>query len=120
MAETPLRSVARHLRSLAQGPPDGDLSDERLLARFASGREEAVFAELVRRHGPLVFRVCRHVLRNDADAEDAFQAAFLVLAARAASLRDCRSLAGWLHGVAYRIALNARKVAMRRDRHERQ
>src|SRR5437868_11935130 len=62
MAEAPLRSVARQLRSLAEGPAERDESDERLLGRFAAGRDEAAFAELVRRHGPLVFRVCRHVL----------------------------------------------------------
>lgn len=96
------------------------LSDGQLLDWFVHQREEAAFAALVRRHGPMVLGVCRRVLRNSHDAEDAFQATFLVLSEKAARLRQPELLANWLYGVAYRTALHARQRASRRSERERE
>jgi RNA polymerase sigma factor (sigma-70 family) len=100
---------------LRLAPPTG--TDADLLARFATDREEAAFAALVARHGPMVLATCRRVLGHH-DAEDACQAAFLVLARRAAGLRINGSVAAWLHGVARRAATAARRTAERRRAHE--
>jgi RNA polymerase sigma factor (sigma-70 family) len=104
----------RFLRRIGPAGPDGDSTDRQLLRRFATSRDEAAFAALVRRHGPMVLGVCRRVLRNAADAEDAFQATFLVLVRKAASMADPDLLGNWLYGVAYRTALKARMEAGRR------
>jgi RNA polymerase sigma factor (sigma-70 family) len=96
------------------------LSDGQLLEWFINQREEGAFAALVRRHGPMVMSVCRRVLRNSHDAEDAFQATFLVLAEKAPRLRQPELLANWLYGVAYRTALHARQRASRRSDRERE
>jgi RNA polymerase sigma factor (sigma-70 family) len=95
-----------------------DASDHELLCRFVDQREEEAFQAILRRHGPMVFGVCRGLLTNEADAEDAFQATFLVLASKADSLRRMESLTSWLHGIAYRIALKARAAGTRRKERE--
>ncbi len=109
--------LARVLEHFQQA--GGGLSDRQLLARFVADRDEASFAALVRRHGPMVLGVCRRVLRDYHDAEDALQATFLVLAKKAASLVIGESLGCWLYGVAYRAALEAREFNARRRSRER-
>src|SRR5262249_19887972 len=94
------------------------VSDHDLIRRFDGQRDEAAFRALLLRHGPMVLDVCRGVLGNDADAEDAFQATFLVLARKAASIRKTASLGSWLHGVAYRTALKARVRSTAREKNE--
>jgi RNA polymerase sigma-70 factor (ECF subfamily) len=95
-------------------------TDTQLLKRFAQRHEEAVFAALIRRHGPMVLSVCRRVLRNSHDAEDAFQATFLVMIEKGHRLRKPELLSNWLYGVAYRTALHARQRAARRSERERE
>jgi RNA polymerase sigma factor (sigma-70 family) len=110
-----LKKALEHLR-LA----DGGLTDGQLLARFLDGRDEEAFTALVRRHGPMVLGVCRRVLGHLHDAEDAFQAAFLLLARKASSVINRQAVSGWLYRVAYRTALEARAKALRRKARERQ
>jgi RNA polymerase sigma factor (sigma-70 family) len=92
--------------------------DGQLLERFVARHDEAAFAELVQRHGPMVFRVCQRVLRHAQDAEDAFQATFIVLARKAESVSPPDLLPNWLYGVAVRVALEARAVAVKRRARE--
>jgi RNA polymerase sigma factor (sigma-70 family) len=96
------------------------LSDRRLLERFTKDRDEDAFAALVQRHGPMVLGVCRRVLGNEADAQDAFQVTFLVLARKADTLEKPDLLANWIYGVAYRTAVKLRGRAARRRERERQ
>ena len=93
-------------------------TDSQLLQDFAASQREEAFAALLHRHGPMVWSVCRHILPHEQDAEDAFQATFLVLARRAGSIRRTEALAGWLHRVASRIARKARTMAMKRNQRE--
>jgi RNA polymerase sigma factor (sigma-70 family) len=113
-----LEPLVRDLRRRVEAHATRDLSDAQLLEQFASRRDEAAFAALMCRHGGMVWHVCRHVLHQEQDAEDAFQASFLVLALKAASLRRAQGLANWLYGVAYRVAMNARRKLTRRQAHE--
>jgi RNA polymerase sigma factor (sigma-70 family) len=115
-----LTSVLCHVRRLVGEGRTADASEKQLLVWFVQHRDESAFATLVRRHGPMVLRVCRRVLGNVDDAEDAFQAAFLVLARRAGDIRNRESVSAFLHGVAYRVALHARSAAARRRVHEQQ
>src|SRR5215475_1270007 len=100
--------LVRNLRSMLHAPALATRTDRELLDAFASRRDEAAFAALMRRHGPMVHNVCRQVLRQEQDAEDAFQVVFMVLARKAASLGSVVSVVGWLHAVAHRTALSAR------------
>ena len=113
MTGAELRTVSQ-LRQLAASQDD----DARLLARFLAHTDADAFAELVRRHGPMVLGVCRRVLGNGADADDAFQAAFIVLARKGGSVRNGRSVASFLFGVARFAALRARDKERRRREHE--
>src|SRR4051812_287327 len=94
------------------------LTDHQLLRRFAATRDDGAFTALIQRHGPLVYGVCRNVLRQEQDAEDAFQATFLVLARRAGAIREGLALGGGLYRVAYRVATKSRLAADRRRRRE--
>jgi RNA polymerase sigma factor (sigma-70 family) len=120
MASGQLAYVLHCLRRLGAGPPEAAPTDADLLRRFVAGRDEDAFAALVARHGPMVYAVCRRLLRHAYDAEDAFQATFLVLARKAASIRRGQALAAWLHEVARRVAARARDDAGRRRARERQ
>jgi RNA polymerase sigma factor (sigma-70 family) len=110
--------LLRHLRKLA-APAADTVSDRELLQRFAEQRDEGAFASLMRRHGPMVLRVCRRVLPHGPDAEDAFQATFLTLARKAGAVPWHDSAAGWLYGVARNTARRARDAAARRAHRER-
>ncbi len=98
--------------ALAAGEPDS--LDGQLLNAFVGRRDEAAFEKIVRRHGPMVLGVCRRVLHDQHDAEDAFQATFLVLARKAATVRPRHLVGNWLYGVAHRTALEARTVRSKR------
>src|SRR5438128_919872 len=108
MLGTAVPSLLQHVRRLAAAAS----SDEQLLADFLARRSDEAFAALLGRHGPMVLNVCRRILHDAHAAEDVFQATFLVLADRAAAIRRRASLAGFLHGVAYRLAVRARRRPM--------
>jgi RNA polymerase sigma factor (sigma-70 family) len=118
MSAEQLDAVLRQLL-LAPERATEDQSDRQLLDHFIISKDEAAFAALLARHGRLVFAVCRSVLHQEQDAEDAFQATFLVLARTASSIRKRDALASWLYGVALRAAMKARK-AMNSRRHTEQ
>jgi RNA polymerase sigma factor (sigma-70 family) len=119
--------MAKGLFNLGAGPVGSgtraaipaDATDKLLLERFTRQQDEAAFAALVRRHGPMVLGVCQRILHDPHDAEDAFQATFLVLVRKTGSLARPELLANWLYGVAYRTALNARAAAARRRAYQR-
>ncbi|MHC5542081.1 RNA polymerase sigma factor, partial [Singulisphaera rosea] len=103
-------TTVRDLRTLFQIGPIGSCTDAQLLEQFRSEgpSAEAAFTALVTRHGPMVLRVCRGVLNDEHDAQDAFQATFLVLVRKAASVRNRSSVASWLYGVAHRVSSRAK------------
>jgi RNA polymerase sigma factor (sigma-70 family) len=119
MADGQLAGVLHYVRRLTGAHADDIITDRVLLARFLQRRDEPAFAALVERHGAMVLGVCRRILRDRHEAEDAFQAAFLVLARKGRSIRSEESLAGWLGRVAYHIAVAARAAAARRKARER-
>src|SRR5262249_25927914 len=120
MAKSRMNTVLQHLyRSVPPAEPERS-TDAGLLEQFVARRDEAAFEALVRRHGPMVLGVCRRVLRNHHDAEDAFQATFLVLARKAASVVPREMVANWLYGVACHAARKAQTAAARRRQRERQ
>jgi RNA polymerase sigma factor (sigma-70 family) len=120
MARPPLEAVVRHLRKIADVQMLAEAADGQLLERYIVGHEELAFAALLRRHGPMVLGVCRGVLGQREDAEDAFQATFLLLARKASSIRKRDSVASWLHGTAYRLAVRAKTQRALRRSKERQ
>jgi RNA polymerase sigma factor (sigma-70 family) len=112
--------LLQHLRRATLPRDGGGETDGKLLGDYLDRRDGAAFAALVRRHGPMVLGVCRRILGNVHDAEDAFQAAFLVLVRRAASVVPRQGVGNWLYGVAYRTALEARTKSARRRSRERE
>lgn len=116
-------SVIREVHRLYRLGASGGMSDSQLIQQFLARQDddaETAFEVLVERHGPMVLRICRSVLGDEHDAEDAFQTTFLVLARKARFLWVKDSLASWLRAVSFRVASKARINALRRRRHERQ
>jgi RNA polymerase sigma factor (sigma-70 family) len=120
MANDRMSEVIQHLRTAILLRDGAGLTDGQLLEDYISRREEAALAALVRRHGPMVWGVCRRLLLNHHDAEDAFQATFLVLVRKAASVVPREMVANWLYGVAHQTALKARATTAKRRARERQ
>jgi RNA polymerase sigma factor (sigma-70 family) len=113
-------SLIRSLRRVALLRSDADLTDGELLEGYLSKREEASFEALLQRHGPMVLGVCRRMLQNEADAQDAFQATFLVFLRKAATIVPRALVGNWLHGVAYKTALKAQAMNRQRRAKERE
>src|SRR3984893_1922542 len=120
MATSQMSGLIQHLRRAVLLRDGAGLTDGQLLEDYIRRRDQAALAALVRRHGPMVWSVCRRLLRNYHDAEDAFQAVFLVLVRKAASVVPREMVANWLHGVAHQTALKARATAAKRKGRERQ
>src|SRR5438045_3004256 len=119
MASTQLAGVLRHILQIVGPSHAPELSDAQLLQCFLADRDETAFRLLMKRHGRMVLSVCQYVLRQRQDAEDAFQATFLILARNAASIRKGTALPSWLYGVAHRVASNLRRETNQRAAHER-
>src|SRR5262249_52491987 len=118
MSPTRLNPLLETVRRLGGAGGRQEQTDGQLLHRFRAEQDEAAYTELLRRHGGMVLRVCRRVLGNAHDAEDAFQATFLTLARKAPSVRQAHSLGSWLYGVAHHTAQRLRDAARRRQIHE--
>jgi RNA polymerase sigma factor (sigma-70 family) len=118
MANVPYHAVLQFLRKATNGRASAELTDGQLLERFRDLRDEAAFAALLERHGPLVLGVCHRLLHNPHDTEDAFQATFFILVRKAHSIVKKGSVASWLHGVAHRVALRLKGDKARRRQHE--
>jgi RNA polymerase sigma factor (sigma-70 family) len=119
MAQAHAGAILHHIQRLFGTATNEARTDAVLLQQFAVQREEGAFTTLVQRHGRMVWGVCRHVLQHEQDAEDAFQATFLVFARRAGSIRKSEAVGSWLHGVAHRVAQKARTMAAKRRACER-
>ena len=115
-----MNTVILHLRKTMCLQAEAGLTDAQLLERFIEHRDESAFAALVNRHGSMVMGVCLRVARNHQDAEDAFQATFLILVRKAASISSRELLANWLYGVAYNTALKSRASNVKRHAKEKQ
>src|SRR5947209_6715102 len=119
MATRPLNQLFQHLRSAAVLSNEAERTDSQLLDGFVSRRDDKALEALVRRHAPMVWGVCRRVLRDHHDAEDAFQATFLVLVRKAAAIAPRSQVGNWLYGVARQTALKARMSRSKREVRER-
>src|SRR5690242_10752752 len=117
MAEGQLDEVLRFLRRVAGVPEASGQSDDQLLWRFVAARDEIAFTTLVQRHGPLVWGLCRRILGRVEDAEDVFQATFLVLARKAATTRWGNDIGPWLYRVASRLVSELRAKSARQRAH---
>jgi RNA polymerase sigma factor (sigma-70 family) len=117
MTEKPLQTMLHQLRRLVTQEGTGALTDAQLLDQFVSRRDELAFEVLLWRHGTMVLDVCRRLLHHEQDAEDAFQATFLILVRKAASIGKRESVGSWLYKVAYRVACAARGLAGKRNGH---
>src|SRR5260370_29181018 len=120
MTTARLSPVLRHLRRFVRPPMQDGVSDAQLLDRFVVQNDEAAFELLLWRHGPIVWSLCRRILPDFHEAEDAFQAAMLVLARKAGSINKQRSMASWLYKVAFRIAVRPRADSTRRAKLEKE
>ena len=118
MAKATVDPILQMIRRMVEDHRIKNLPDQELLRQFTGAKDDAAFACLLRRHGPMVLDVCRNVAGNDADAEDAFQATFLILAQKASSIRRLTSVGSWLYGVAYRTALKTQAALAKRQKHE--
>jgi RNA polymerase sigma factor (sigma-70 family) len=118
MLQSQAGSLLQQVRRMLHGQADGDFADAELLRRYTASSDEAAFAGLLRRHAGLVWGVCRRLLPREQDAEDAFQATFLVLAEKAGTICRAQAVGSWLYGVAHRIARRARWQERRRREHE--
>jgi RNA polymerase sigma factor (sigma-70 family) len=120
MATSPLSRVLQTLRQATHYHDEAGVTDGELVERYVRSRDEGTIAALVRRHGPMVWGVCRRILRSHHDAEDAFQVTFLVFVRKAASIARGEKVANWLYGVAHQTALKARAMSARRHAREHQ